>query len=193
MNDAASAAVQRPDTRAFWRWVLAAVRPVAGWVLVGVGALVLLLGWIGVSGEVLVSKQLPYLVSGGFGGLGTIALGTRLLLSEDLRTYEHRMQRMEHLVDDLHELLLIADIQTEHTEQTSIEHGDADSPVPSTNGTGVVVLETGSRFHRPDCRLMRNKDGAENVTPAIALERGMKPCGVCRPPTPAMTVAPMEH
>lgn len=58
---------------------------VAAWLLVGLGALFLLLGWLGVSDAVLTTEQLPYVVSGGLGGLCCIGVGVTLWLSADLR------------------------------------------------------------------------------------------------------------
>jgi len=40
----------------FWRWVGKATRPVIGWVLLGIAALVILIGWIGVSGTPVVAS-----------------------------------------------------------------------------------------------------------------------------------------
>ena len=50
---------QLPDRAAFWRWVYEAVRPLLGWLLVVLGAVSLLLGYIGVSGESLTAQRLP--------------------------------------------------------------------------------------------------------------------------------------
>ncbi len=58
---------------------------VAAWVLIVVGALFVLLGWLGVSDAVLTTEQLPYVISGGLGGLCCIAVGAVLWLSADLR------------------------------------------------------------------------------------------------------------
>jgi hypothetical protein len=55
------------------------------WVAIGIGALVLLLGWLGVSGEVLPAGQIPYVISGGLGGLFLLGVGAVLLISADLR------------------------------------------------------------------------------------------------------------
>ena len=51
------------------------MRPWLGWFLIGVGALLMLLGWFGVSREALPAKQIPYLVSGGIGGMFLGILG----------------------------------------------------------------------------------------------------------------------
>lgn len=58
---------------------------VAAGVAVGLGALALLIGWFGVSGSVFPAEQLPYILSGGLGGLALIAVGATLWLSADLR------------------------------------------------------------------------------------------------------------
>jgi hypothetical protein len=55
------------------------------WVAIGVGALALLLGWLGVSREVLPAGQIPFVISGGLGGLFLLGLGAVLWISADLR------------------------------------------------------------------------------------------------------------
>lgn len=70
-------------------------RVIGGWVLVGLGALFLLLGWIGVSGEPELARQFSYLASGGLGGLAAVIVGVGLLISEDLRSERRRLGRIE--------------------------------------------------------------------------------------------------
>lgn len=82
-----------------WRFVL-------GWVLVGVGALLLVLGWVGVSGEPDVASQLSYLASGGLGGLTAAIVGVGFLISEDLRSERSRLGRIEATLLDVNDLLL---------------------------------------------------------------------------------------
>ena len=50
-----------------------------------VGGIVLLVGWIGVSGASLVTEQVPYLASGAVVGLVLFGVATTLWLSADLR------------------------------------------------------------------------------------------------------------
>src|SRR5437868_516003 len=95
-----------PDPALFWRWVGKATRPVIGWVLLGVGALIILIGWIGVSGTPVVAKQIPYVVSGGIGGVLLAILGAYFLGTEELRKDSGRLDRLERMVDELHEVLL---------------------------------------------------------------------------------------
>ena len=58
---------------------------VAAWVAIVLGALLLLLGWLGVSDALLPTEQMPYIVSGGLGGICLIGIGVMLWLSADLR------------------------------------------------------------------------------------------------------------
>ena len=58
---------------------------VAAWVLIALGAPLLLMGWLGVSDALLPTQQMPYIVSGGLGGICLIGIGVMLWLSADLR------------------------------------------------------------------------------------------------------------
>lgn len=82
-----------------WRFVL-------GWGLVAVGVLLLVLGWVGVSGEPDVASQLSYLASGGLGGLTAAIVGVGFLISEDLRAERSRLGRIEATLLDVNNLLL---------------------------------------------------------------------------------------
>jgi multisubunit Na+/H+ antiporter MnhG subunit len=97
---------QQPETRADVvrrRW-----RAIVGWALVGLGALFILLGWIGVSGEPDVARQMSYLASGGIGGLTAAIVGVGLLVSEDLRTDRRRLGRIEATLLDVSEAVTTA-------------------------------------------------------------------------------------
>jgi hypothetical protein len=50
-----------------------------------VGVIALLLGWVGVSGQAYVAKQLPYIVSGALFGIFMAGIAAVLWLSADLR------------------------------------------------------------------------------------------------------------
>jgi hypothetical protein len=58
---------------------------VGAWVCICVGAILLLVGWIGASRQVLPAAQIPYVISGGLGGVFLLGLGAVLWLSADLR------------------------------------------------------------------------------------------------------------
>ncbi len=84
-------------------------RVVLGWGLVIIGAVFLVLGWIGVSGEPEVARQLSYLASGGLGGLAASVVGVGLLISEDLRSERNRLGRIEASLLDVNDLLLASE------------------------------------------------------------------------------------
>ena len=58
-----------PDPKLLRQWIGRAIRPWIGWILIGAAALLMLLGYFGVSREAIPAKQIPYLVSGGIGGV----------------------------------------------------------------------------------------------------------------------------
>jgi hypothetical protein len=72
---------------------------VAAVLAVAVGALAVILGWIGVSGHAFLANQLPYLISGGIGGLFLLGLGATLWISSDLRDEWQKLDRVERALD----------------------------------------------------------------------------------------------
>jgi hypothetical protein len=62
-------------------------------VVAGVGALIA--GWIGVSGAAYAAAQLPYIISGGIGGIFLLGVGATLWLSADLRDEWRKLDRIE--------------------------------------------------------------------------------------------------
>lgn len=169
-----SADVEQPDATVFWRWVWSSVRPVLGYILVAIGLLLLLTAYLGVSREVLVARQLPYLVSGGLFGLALVTLGSRLLLIEDLRRDSGRLDRLERAVAELHTALLTR----------------PDAPAPTagrvaSNGSAVpgklLALTGGDSFHRPDCPIVEGKESARVLTASAAQRKGLQACPMCQP------------
>jgi hypothetical protein len=63
--------------------------------VVAAGVLALIVGWTGISDEVFAARQLPYLLSGGIGGLFLLGAGATLWLSADLRDEWHQLRRIE--------------------------------------------------------------------------------------------------
>lgn len=85
------------------RLVLAGVAAVAG-------ALAVFVGWLGVSDTLEPGRQIPYLVSGGVGGLFLLGLAASLLFSSDLsaarrelREERERVERLAQLVEHMAE------------------------------------------------------------------------------------------
>lgn len=64
------------------------------------GVVALVVGWAGISGEVFAARQLPYLLSGGIGGLFLLGAGATLWLSADLRDEWYQLRRIEQRMAD---------------------------------------------------------------------------------------------
>ena len=195
-----------PDARLFWRWVWASVRAYLGWILVAVGAIIIGVGYLGVSREALVAKQIPYLVSGGIFGLALIVLGTFYLYSEDMRRDSRRINRLERMVTELHAVLLtragapdaneisaaVARVESQFDSRFAEHSSPFDARLDATagqNGQGtrtssrvaLLALPDSQRFHRAGCRMVEGKPGAARVSAADIRERQLEPCGMCDP------------
>lgn len=68
----------------------------AGVILIGIGFAFVIGGWVGLRAQDSVVEQIPYLASGGIGGLGLIGLGAFLI-------HANRQGRIEHEVKELGE------------------------------------------------------------------------------------------
>jgi hypothetical protein len=76
-------------------WLRLAWDRAAAVALIAVGAVALILGWVGVSGEAFPAKQLPYLISGGIAGVFILGVGTLCWLSADMRDEWTKLDRIE--------------------------------------------------------------------------------------------------
>jgi hypothetical protein len=173
-----------PDTTLFWRWVGKATRPVIGWVFTGIGVILIIVGYLGVSREALVAKQLPYLVSGGILGIAFVGFGAVLLGTEDIRRDSGRLDRLEQMVAELHSLLLVrADGSPIVTDATAAAAGNglATEAADAAGTTRVLALPEGQSFHRAECVMIEGKSQARPVTAKVVQERGLKPCKLCEP------------
>src|SRR5687767_7557241 len=77
------------------KWVRVAWDRVLAIGLIATGAIVLVVGWIGVSGQAYPAKQLPFLISGGVGGIFILGVGTLFWLSGDVRDEWTKLDRIE--------------------------------------------------------------------------------------------------
>jgi hypothetical protein len=178
-TDTLTTDAQQPDAAAFWRWVWTSVRPVLGYLLVALGLVLLLTSYLGVSREVLVAKQIPYLVSGGLFGLAFVTLGSRLLLIEDLRRDSGRLDKLERAVAELHAALLSRPDAQRSTDGAYVES------TASANGHDsperLLALTGGDSFHRQDCPIIQGKDTAKPLTATAAQRKGLHACPMCQP------------
>lgn len=106
------------------------------------GAIALLIGYFGVSDTLDPAKQLPYLVSGGVGGLFLLGVAAALLFSSDLGSTRAEIARLQDTVSELSDR--IADLQA------SLEAAPepAPPPAPSANGTAGRARRTPTTARR---------------------------------------------
>ncbi len=170
-------------------WRARITRPVVGWVLAALGALFILLGYLGVAHEALVAKQIPYLVSGGIGGMVLVAVGAFLLGTDDVRKQLEKVEKLEAMVGDLHKTLLVP-AGTQVTEGGLLTDDTASFPNTSVdhsgNGTGsyggreLVALPRGKSFHVAGCSMVAGKQ-TQPVDLSAIRQRGLRPCPLCSP------------
>ena len=88
-------------------WLRLAWDRAAAVALIAAGAVALILGWVGVSGEAFPAKQLPYLISGGIAGVFILGVGTMCWLSADMRDEWTKLDRIEDALNRLADTGLI--------------------------------------------------------------------------------------
>jgi hypothetical protein len=106
-------------------WMRLAWDRAAAVILIAAGAVALLLGYIGVSGEAFPAKQLPYLISGGITGLFILGVGAVCWLSADMRDEWTKLDRIEGALNRL--------------ADTGLTDPDALRRAAATNGTANLV------------------------------------------------------
>lgn len=148
------------------RWAGMAGRIGMGFALAGF--FVILVAWNGAAGLDYAQGQLPYLISGGAGGLGLIFLGGSLLVAES-----NRRDRAV-LENQLSEL-------TAAVERLALGSTTALGAATATTATGDLVVAGRSSFHAVGCHLAENRPDAAQMQRSQAETAGLKPCRVCKP------------
>ena len=147
-----------PEGGASWRWEV--IRPYAGWGLAVLGAVFIVVGWIG--------------ISGGVGGVALVGLGVLFLGTEERQRDRARIDQLEAMVADLHSVLLV------RADGRAPQASDA-SPAADGANDALVALPVGQSFHRSDCVMVQGKSNAEPITAREVQARGLKPCRLCEP------------
>lgn len=135
-----------------------------GWAVAGVGVVLLVLGWYGVSGEAIVARQVPYLASASLPGVALLVCGAVLVAVE--RT-ARRSEETQRRVAELH-ALLVEPVR----EMSAVDGADDD-------GSRLAVAG-GTRVHRRGCPLLAGKD-ARPVSPEDVAALGLRDCPLCEP------------
>ena len=149
--------------RARARWSGVAGRLGMGFCVVGF--LVIAIAWNGAAGLDYAQGQLPYLISGGVGGLGLIVIGAAVIVAEsnrrDRAILERKLDQLTHVMSRM-------------------------GPAAGVNGSRVAqdagtVVAGRSSYHLPDCRLVEGRTDNETMSKAEAEDMGLARCRICRP------------
>jgi hypothetical protein len=143
---------------------------VIGGVLMPVGVVLIILGWIGASRTPLPFEQTPYLISGGLLGLGLVMAGgfTYFGYWQTVRIRESREQAKD-LADALGRL--------ERLLASGATLG-AGAGGRSAAGASFVATPNGSIFHRPDCPVVTGRTDLSAVNPD---KTKLEACRICTP------------
>lgn len=147
----------------------------AGVSLVGLGAVAIYLGYNGAATNPLVEAQVPYVISGGLFGLALLLLGGIGIAASVVLRAMGDMRRELHAVRD-------GFLEASHGDPM-IARALGVEPAPaaaSLNGS-VVVAESGSSYHRPDCRVVERAVGVSKIPREQADAQGLHACRVCAP------------
>ena len=133
------------------------------------GLFLIFLGWNGAASYDREPAQIPYVVSGGLGGLALVVIGASLLIVQSQRADRAALQAS---VDELRDAIeRLGGVGSDPGLSTAV----AASAVESE------VLAGPNAYHRPDCRLVEGQRGLAGMTIAGAIARGLDPCRVCAP------------
>ena len=145
-----------------------------GWLgsaLAVAGAVLLFLGWFGVSGRPNLAEQMPYLASGTIPGAALVVAAAVMLAGESTQRSTDRTHAM---MSELHSLL----VENAPIDEPTVAHSPAD-----TASAALVALPNGDHFHRADCALVQRKAGVEIVDADAIRDRQLTPCPACEPPS----------
>jgi hypothetical protein len=131
-------------------WLRAEWDRVLGFTLIALGAVLLVIGYLGVSGSPYVAEQLSYIASGGLGGLFLLGAGATLLVLADLHDEWRKLDRVE--------ALLSGDIPFPAPARPEATNGSAPSPSPAPAAAASPVppaapmtaaVASGTNHHAP--------------------------------------------
>ena len=159
---------------------------VAGSLLLPLGIAFILLAWSGAAHGRVDQQQIPYVVSGGLGGLAVVMIGCffywahwlyRIYDQADLH-HQETLREQREMMRELIEALAAGGAQL-----------PAAAPAPETTGVGAngirasrvfVATASGSNFHTAGCPMVANRAGGLRTVTEDEAEH-MKPCRVCEP------------
>lgn len=139
------------------------------------GLLLVFLGWNGAASYDNVSAQIPYMVSGGLGGLALVVIGAGLMVAQSNRTDRAALQST---LDELRDVVERFAAGAADATPAGVSWSSG-----SSQGSGAIteVVAGPSAYHRPDCKLVQGQTGIAVMTIATAQAQGLSACRICVP------------
>ena len=162
----------------------------AGAILLPLGLAFIVLAWSGAAHGRVDQQQIPYLVSGGIGGLALVMIGCffywahwlyRIYDQADLH-HQEALQEQREMMRALIDALAAGGTNRFGGSESEPQHG-ATAPVSANGAAGArvfVATQTGTNFHTAACPMVANRGGGLRTVTEGEAEQ-MKPCRVCEP------------
>jgi hypothetical protein len=147
------------------QWLL-----IVGGIMMPLGLLLIILGWVGVSHTPLPFEQNSYLISGGILGLALVVAGGFVYFAywQSTRIHESRQQ-----AKDLTNAIARLESLLSSSVAESVSAGRS-----SAAAAMFVATPNGSIFHRPDCTVVHGRNDLSSVNPD---KTKLEPCRICTP------------
>lgn len=158
----------------------------AGALLLPLGIAFILLAWSGAAHGRVDQQQIPYLVSGGIGGLAVVIIGCFFYFAHWLyRLYDQADLQHEEAMREQRELMsqLIEAVAANRYSSSNGSAPRASTPrraEPGVAERSFVATASGTNFHVPGCSMVANRTGGLR-TVSEREAAGMKPCRICDP------------
>lgn len=144
-----------------------------------IGAVMLFLGWYGVSGRPNLAEQMPYIASGTVPGAALVIAAAVLLVGASA---ERTAEQTNAMTSELHSLL-VEDVNPA-PDPASVEASAAGATAEAPTSDQLVAVEGGEHFHRADCVLASGKPQLHTVDRSTIDRDDLAPCPVCEPERP---------
>lgn len=159
---------------------------IAGSLLLPLGIAFILLAWSGAAHGRVDQQQIPYVVSGGLGGLAVVMIGCFFYWAHWLyRIYDQADLHHQEAMREQRELMrVLIEAVASSGARVEIPREAAAAVGISTNGTKssrtFVATPTGTNFHSAGCPMVANRSAHLRTVSEDEI-RAMKPCRVCDP------------
>jgi hypothetical protein len=138
------------------------------------GVFLIFLGWNGTASYDNTSAQMPYVVSGGLGGLALVMIGVGLMIVQAQRADRAEMQAT---FAELRDTLLRVGL----SGAAAGGAGSAPAAASASASGSATVLAGPTNYHRPSCTLIGGQRDLAEMTLDAAEENGLEPCRICNP------------